>query len=135
MPKYLKTLRKIARIWAFIVLIFIFLFILGHILEPDGGLPTILEAVSFLFFPLGAIVGLIISFRREFLGGSIAFFSFILFHFYFWIISGSFFKFFLNPYIDIIIAPAIIFIFCGLTAKTIKAGQYKNKSRKHRRKF
>ena len=63
-------LRWTARILSAICLIILLLFIFGE--SSDWSKVTGKQFVGLLFFPVGLVVGLIIAFWKEFLGGAIA---------------------------------------------------------------
>ena len=77
-------LRWIARIWSYIVVAFIMLFVLGYLFESGSGSGTgslsLDEAIAFAFFPIGLTLGLIIAWWKEGFGGIIATGSIICFH-------------------------------------------------------
>ncbi len=65
-------IRWIARVWSLLSVAFILLMFLGEIFtEGFGTFNNIGEAISFLFFPLGVTVGMIIAWKWEGLGGFI----------------------------------------------------------------
>ncbi len=78
----LLILRWIARIWSYIVVTFIVLFVGAHFFESGSGIGSMsLEnAIAFTFFPIGITAGLIIAWWKEGLGGIIATGSIIGFH-------------------------------------------------------
>lgn len=78
----LLILRWIARIWSYIVVTFIVLFVGAHFFESGSGIGSMsLEnAIAFTFFPIGLTAGLIIAWWKEGLGGIIATGSIIGFH-------------------------------------------------------
>ena len=78
----LTILRWIARIWSYIVVTFIVLFVGAHFFESGSGIGSMgLEnAIAFTFFPIGLTLGLIIAWWKEGFGGIIATGSIIGFH-------------------------------------------------------
>ena len=76
----LTILRWIARIWSYIVVAFIVLFVGAHLFGSEGIGLELDDAIGFAFFPIGLTVGLIIAWWREGLGGIIATGSIIGFH-------------------------------------------------------
>jgi len=72
--KKVKIIRWIARIWGTIILAFVLFFVFGHIFGDEGlGLDKVdfHEKITFLFFPTSTIVGLLIAYKNELIGGLI----------------------------------------------------------------
>ena len=57
----LLILRWIARIWSYIVVAFIVLFVGAHLFGSEGIGLKLDDAIAFAFFPIGLTVGLIIA--------------------------------------------------------------------------
>lgn len=80
----LTILRWIARIWSYIVVAFILMFVIGYLFESGSeagtGSMSTGEAIAFAFFPIGLTLGLIIAWWKEGFGGIIAIGSIIAFH-------------------------------------------------------
>ncbi|RLC58210.1 MAG: hypothetical protein DRH89_01630 [Candidatus Cloacimonadota bacterium] len=78
----LTFLRWTARIWSYIVVAFILLFVGAQIVESgiDADSFSLMEGIAFAFFPIGLTLGLIIAWWKEGLGGIIATISIIAFH-------------------------------------------------------
>ncbi|MDP8202816.1 MAG: hypothetical protein P9M11_11850 [Candidatus Tenebribacter burtonii] len=76
----LIILRWTARIWSYIVVTFIVLFVGASLFESGVGSMSSGEAIAFAFFPIGLTIGLIIAWWKEGLGGIIATGSIIAFH-------------------------------------------------------
>ena len=85
----LTILRWIARIWSYIVVAFIVLFVGAHLLGSEGIGLELDDAIAFAFFPIGLTVGLIIAWWKEGLGGIIATGSIIAFHLTMLFIGGK----------------------------------------------
>ena len=87
----LTILRWIARIWSYIVVAFIVLFVGAHFFESGSGIGSMAleDAIAFAFFPIGLTVGLIIAWWKEGLGGLIATGSIIGFHLTMLIVGGK----------------------------------------------
>ncbi|MEW6131220.1 MAG: hypothetical protein AB1757_29595 [Acidobacteriota bacterium] len=82
-------LRWTARIWSVMSVVLLFLFFIGEGIQPAKITPK--EWVGLLFFPVGVVIGLMIAWRREGLGGLITVSSLAAFYFiYEWLLSGSF---------------------------------------------
>ena len=113
----LLILRWIARIWSYIVVTFIVLFVGAHFFESGSGIGSMgLEnAIAFTFFPIGLTVGLIIAWWKEGLGGIIATGSIIAFHLAMLFFGGNLdFELF----IDLLAVPGPLFIICWLLSRT-----------------
>ncbi|MEJ2585056.1 MAG: hypothetical protein P8Z38_08430 [Robiginitalea sp.] len=109
--KNANILRRIARIWGTISLLFL-LFMLGtHILGSFSGSPeadgfgSTADFISFLFFPVSTIIGLALSWKWEGLGGAVTVVGMIAFH----IIRPDLI---LDPMIDGLAAPGVLFLIC-----------------------
>lgn len=84
-PLNKKTLNIIlwtARVWSILSIGFFLLIIVGHLFFPDESdvLPTSIDIVAMLFNPLGLLVGMVIAWKRERLGGIITICSLIVFY-------------------------------------------------------
>lgn len=80
--KKVKLIRWIARIWGTIILVFILTFFLGYAFGDEGlGFDKISnhEKITFIFFPIATIVGLLIAYKNEKIGGLIATLGMIVF--------------------------------------------------------
>jgi hypothetical protein len=74
-----KTLLSIARVWGFISMLFLSFMLLIHLFgEESMGFTNRNELLTFIFFPLGIIFGLFVSYRSAFTGGIICLISIIL---------------------------------------------------------
>lgn len=95
-------LRWTARIWSVASTLLLLAFAFGgreHLRFTAG------EAVAFLLFPIGTIVGLAVAWRRELLGAVITLGSFALFSVYFAASNG---RSPLNVYFLVLIGPAFL---------------------------
>ena len=112
----LTILRWIARIWSYLVVTFIVLFVGAHFFESGSGIGSMsLEnAIAFTFFPIGLTVGLIIAWWKEGLGGIIATGSIIGFHLTMLFVHGK-------PdfvlFIELLAVPGPLFIICWLLSR------------------
>ncbi|MDP8267270.1 MAG: hypothetical protein P9L97_00955 [Candidatus Tenebribacter davisii] len=110
----LIILRWIARIWSYIVVTFIILFVGAQIFSSGIGAMKPVEGAAFIFFPFGLTLGLIIAWWKEGLGGLIATISIITFHLIMFIGNG-------NPefviFIEILAVPGPLFIVCRFLSK------------------
>ena len=107
-------LRWIARIWSYIVVAFIVLFIGAHLFSSEGIGLKLDDAIAFAFFPIGLTLGLIIAWWKEGLGGIIATGSIIAFHLAMLYFGG-------NPdfvlLIELLAVPGPLFIICWLLSR------------------
>ena len=101
----LLIIRWTARIIALFFILIMLLIFFGQILE--GGGPQIDAWIGILFMPIGVVVGLILAWKWEGLGGIVTLLSLVCFHL-FLVVQEGVFRFFLFPYL--IIVPAILFI-------------------------
>ncbi len=117
--KWIKIIRITAKIWSAAIFLFMALMIVGHIFGEQSGeaLPTLWEAVAMIFFPIGVLVGLVIAWKRELLGGLISINSMIVFYFILFFLRGEFPR---GYAFLIIIIPAILFALSGFLLKNKK---------------
>lgn len=112
----LTILRWIARIWSYIVVAFILLFVGAQIVGTgiDADSFDLVTGLGFAFFPIGLVLGLIIAWWKEGLGGIIATLSIIIFHLVMFIGQGdpSFVLF-----IELLAVPGPLFIICWLLTR------------------
>jgi hypothetical protein len=81
-----KIIHWFARIWSLISLFLIIGFIIGEGIY----LKTTGECISFLFFPIGISVGMIIGWWKEGIGGIITISSFLIFYLIFYLVNNAF---------------------------------------------
>lgn len=69
----------IARIWGSIVVAFISVFLIAHVYEalfqnnPSSDRPlSVTDGLLFLCFPVSTLIGLVVAYKKEFVGGVIA---------------------------------------------------------------
>lgn len=98
--------RWAARIWAVASLLFLAAFIFGDA-ENMGKSATNIEWVGLAFFPAGIILGLLIAFKRELLGGGIVTLSLVGFYIWHYAVSGSFAA---GPWFALVAAPGLLFL-------------------------
>jgi len=100
-------IRWIARIWGTLSLLFLLLMIGAHIFgnqEPEGaGFRSSSELLSFIFFPVCTVIGLLLAWRWDGLGGVITVGAIIGFH----IIRPDLL---FNLMIDGLAAPGLLFL-------------------------
>jgi hypothetical protein len=105
------VLRWLARFWSLVSMLFVLAFVIGEGLAPISITP--IEWVQLLLLPFGVIVGLMIAWRREGLGGGLAVLSLVTFYALHYIVSGDLPK---GPYFGLVAAPGLLFLLCGLLA-------------------
>lgn len=99
------AVKTIARFWSVLSTIMILLFIFGEGLEPAK--LKLIEWIGFIFFPVGVLGGLIISWRKEISGAIITMVSIVIFAFIMTI----------NWFIIALGFPALLFIFHAIITK------------------
>ena len=76
------SLRTVARIWGSVVLAFLGFLLFAHAFEltgePIGEFKSKKEIMEFVFFPISTIIGLVVSWKYEGIGGAITVLGMIL---------------------------------------------------------
>jgi hypothetical protein len=117
-------LRWIARIWSIASVTFVLAFIIGEGLTPIQITP--IEWVQLLLFPAGVVLGLIVAWRWEGLGGSLTLISFVTFYALHYVVSGDLPG---GPYFALVAAPGLLFLWCWALSRhraTKTEGEYKS---------
>jgi len=99
------AIKTIARFWSILSTIMILLFIFGEGLDLSK--LTLNEWFGFLFFPFGLVIGLIISWKKEIVGGIVTIVSITVFA-----IAME-----INWFIIALGFPAVLFIIHGIITK------------------
>lgn len=107
----MKTFHWIARIISAVCIGFILLIFLGEGLTVDGIWPTTSEWVGLFFFPFGLLVGLLIAWRYELVGGLISIASLATFYLWNYIATG---RFPTGPYLLLMALPGVLFVISAL---------------------
>lgn len=76
----IKQLRYLARGWSLLSLGFTLLIFIGEGLSADAVRPTANEWIGLAFFPGGVCLGLLLAWRYEWEGGTLALFSLAAFY-------------------------------------------------------
>jgi hypothetical protein len=105
-------IRRLARITSLICMAFLALMVLGEILSPHAPPPTsVRDLVGLALMPGGLIVGLLLAWRRELLGGVVSLLSLIAFYAWLGWQAGSLPRGWIIPLLGL---PSLLFIICGL---------------------
>ena len=104
----IATIRWIAKSWSIASVGFALLMVAGEVLFPHAPPPaTLRDFVGLLFFPFGVCVGIILGWRWEALGGSIAVGSVLVFYGAMCAMDGRFPR---GPYFALLAAPGVLFL-------------------------
>ena len=111
-----QNLRIAARIWSLVSIGFILLIFFGEGFSQGFDVASITsrEWVLFACFPVGLLVGLILAWWREGIGGAIAIVSFLTFYLVDFLDDGSFPR---GPWFALLAVPGLLFLICWLTAR------------------
>ncbi len=108
-PRPLFILRWTARLWGIASALLLCAFAFGG---QEHLRFTAVEALGFLFFPVGIVVGFVVAWRRELLGGLITVVSLMVFGVYLFVRSGQV----LGPWFFLFAGPGVLHIACALLA-------------------
>ncbi|MBT8287509.1 MAG: hypothetical protein HKN00_09115 [Flavobacteriaceae bacterium] len=117
--KTAKIILWIARVWSLLSLFFMFWMVGAHFIEAlsenGGGISfnSSRESISFLFFPVCIMIGLLLAWKWEGLGGLITVLGIVGFH----IIRPDLI---FDPMIDGLAAPGLIFLLYWLINRNLK---------------
>jgi hypothetical protein len=106
------VLRWTARIWSIASTLFILAFLLPG---EQFGKPTASEAVALLLFPVGVLLGFVIAWRREGLGGAITVGSLALFYIWMIALDGRLPS---GPYFLLLAAPGFLYVASALLRRS-----------------
>lgn len=109
----ITVVRWIARTWSILNVVLVLAFTIGESLSPHGASPTPIELVGFVF-PIGLVVGQVLAWKREGLGGATTIASFAGFYVYMFILRGSLPR---GPYFALLAAPGALFLLCWATSR------------------
>jgi hypothetical protein len=103
-----RIIRWIARGWTIASIGFVLLIFIGEILFPHAeGSFRLRDVILFVFFPIGTFAGMILTWRRELLGGALTVGSMGGFYLALRIMDGRFPP---GPYFLLIAAPGFLFL-------------------------
>ena len=110
----LRIIRWIARVLSVLSILFLVFFFFGE--GFDVRKITTTHWIGFLFFPVGLVIGFIVGWKNDLIGGSISLIS--LFGFYFvyglWLSD----EFPIGPAFAVFALPAFLFIAAGIYARS-----------------
>jgi hypothetical protein len=108
------TLSWIARIWSMASIAFVLIFLIGEGLSGHGVKPTVAEWMGLALWPGGVVVGLVVAWFREGIGGVVT--TVCLVGFYVWnlVDRGTPPK---GPYFLLVAAPGILFLLSSLLSR------------------
>jgi hypothetical protein len=106
-----RALSWLARIWSLASIVFVLVFLFGEVFSGHGAKPTAAEWIGLALFPGGVVVGLVVAWFREGIGGIIA--TGCLIGFYGWNLLDSG-RFPTGPYFLLVAAPGILFLLSSL---------------------
>lgn len=113
----LMGLEWVARIGSVVSLTLLVALFIGEGLHPSQIART--EWVGLLFFPIGVMVGMVVAWRKEGLGGSITVASLVAFY----VIYGYFFRNHIGGWAFVTFAlPGFLFLLHWLVLRTTEAG-------------
>ena len=117
--KTINMIRTIAKVWSAIMIVSVGLFGLAHLFGPEevDTLPmTLVEGVALMFFPVGVLVGMAISWKWEKEGAIVTIISLIIFFLLIVFPRGVAFR--MLPTIFIIPGPSLLFLYSSLSEKS-----------------
>jgi hypothetical protein len=106
-----RAIIWVARIWSLAAVGFVLLFLVGEVLNGQGGKPTGAEWIGLAFWPGGVCLGLIIAWFRLGLGGAIATGSLVGFYIWYLLERGTFPR---GAYFILVAAPGVLFLVASL---------------------
>jgi hypothetical protein len=89
--RLVTVLRWVARILSILFIGFILLLLIGEVLFPHAeAVFQVRDIIAMIFFPIGVVVGLILAWRKELLGGLVAVGSLAAFYVTLFLFDGRF---------------------------------------------
>lgn len=116
----IRVLRIIARIWSLLSIGFILLIFVGEALNGERPAPTPLEWFGLALFPGGVLLGLIIAWRYEGLGGIVTLSSLGAFYIWNFLQSGRLAG---GPFFFLAAAPGLLFLICCMLERRCPTSQ------------
>jgi hypothetical protein len=109
-----KRLRLTAKIWSILSIGFVLLIFIGEMINATGPAPTLDEWLGLAFFPMGVVIGLILAWWHEGVGGAVTVLSFVAFYIWELILSGSLAD---GPFFLLVAAPGFLFLTTWLQSR------------------
>ena len=103
----IKRLRLTAKIWSLLSIGFVLLIFIGEMMGSTGPALTLDEWVGLAFFPIGVVIGLILGWWREEIGGAVTILSLLAFYIWDLLRSGDFPG---GPFFLLVAAPGFLFL-------------------------
>ena len=97
----------IARIWSIASILLILVMFIGSLFSGDPAIFSLRDIIGLFFFPIGILVGLVLAWRWEGVGGGITVASFFAFYLTLWFFDGRFPR---GPYFALTAAPGLLFL-------------------------
>ncbi len=105
----IAILRWLARLGSLVSVALLLLFLVGEELHPSQ--LALAEVVGLLFFPIGVMVGMLLGWRWETLGGAVTVLSLLAFYKVMYAASGRFPE---GIWFALFALPGLLFLYCGL---------------------
>ena len=106
-----KILRLIARIWSLFSIGFILAMFIGEALSDEGVRPTPADWLGLALFPTGVLLGLVVAWWREGIGGAEALLSLAGFYLWNWLQKGRWPE---GPFFVLVALPGLLFLIYSL---------------------
>lgn len=104
-----KRLRLTAKIWSILSIGFVLLIFIGEMMNPTGQPLSPIEWLGLAFFPIGVLIGLILAWWYEGIGGVVTALSLVAFYIWEATLSGSLAD---SPFFFLVAAPGFLFLAC-----------------------
>ena len=110
----------LARIWSLLSIAFLLCIFIGEALsDPAPVVWRTRDIIAMVFFPGGVVLGLIIAWWREGLGGIITISSMVMFYLVLYLFDGRFPR---GPYFALVALPGVFFGLYTLMKQPLKGG-------------
>lgn len=110
--RFTSLMRWLARLGSLVSVVLLLLFLIGE--PPSPGQLTFAEWMGLFFFPFGVMVGMLLGWRRETLGGAVTLLSLLGFYMVMYSERGQFPG---GLWFALFALPGLIFLACGLRSK------------------
>ncbi|AKI97058.1 DUF7670 domain-containing protein [Kosmotoga pacifica] len=107
------VLLRIAKVWSLISIGFIVFFMIGYAMDPNEPRPVGIEWFELSLFPMGVLVGMILSWKYARTGAVISIVCLVVFYFVEYALKGRFPG---GPFFLLVSAPAFLFLIYSLMA-------------------